>query len=126
MVSDLATLMSVITKQRSSSQPESLNRAFDEAIKALDDLPKNEDDLTNSSGPYSSFANLPSAKFIPINDAINKRKNNTRSFTFKDAAASTSSSNASPIKKKRPSQLKKNERVEDVSTEKDYKKAAKA
>ncbi|EKD16342.1 hypothetical protein MBM_05636 [Drepanopeziza brunnea f. sp. 'multigermtubi' MB_m1] len=72
-----------------SSQPKSLNRAFDKAIKALSDLLENENDLTNSSGLYSSFADLPSAKFTLINDTINKRKNDTRSLTLKDAAAST-------------------------------------
>ncbi|EKD13656.1 hypothetical protein MBM_08374 [Drepanopeziza brunnea f. sp. 'multigermtubi' MB_m1] len=87
----------------SSFQPESLDRAFDKAIKALNDLPEDEDDLTNSSGPYFSFANFPSAKFTLINDAINKRKNDTRSFTLKDAAASTLSSNASLAKRRRPS-----------------------
>ncbi|EKD18719.1 hypothetical protein MBM_02961 [Drepanopeziza brunnea f. sp. 'multigermtubi' MB_m1] len=109
----------------SSSQPESLNRAFDKAIKALSDLLENEDDLSGSR-PYSGLANPPSAKFTLINDAINKRKNDTRSFTLKDAATSTSSSNAGPAKRRRPSQLKENERVKDVSTERDYKEAAEA
>ncbi|EKD15150.1 hypothetical protein MBM_06366 [Drepanopeziza brunnea f. sp. 'multigermtubi' MB_m1] len=110
----------------SSSQPESLNRAFDKAIEALSDLPEDEDDLTSGSRPYSGLADPSSAKFTPINDATNKRKNDTRSFTLKDAAASTSSSNASLAKRRRPSQLKENEGVEDVSTERDYKEAAEA
>ncbi|EKD14772.1 hypothetical protein MBM_06983 [Drepanopeziza brunnea f. sp. 'multigermtubi' MB_m1] len=108
----------------SSSQPESLDRAFDKAIKALSNLPEDEDDPTNSSGPYFNLADPSSAKFTPINDATNKRKNDTRSLTFKDAAASTLSSNAGPVKRRRPSQLEENEGVKDVSTEGDHKEAA--
>ncbi|EKD15134.1 hypothetical protein MBM_06895 [Drepanopeziza brunnea f. sp. 'multigermtubi' MB_m1] len=112
--------------EASSSQPESLDRAFDKVIKALADLLKDEDDLTSSSGPYSGLANSPSAKFTLINDATNKRKNDTRSFTLKDTAAGTSSSNAGLAKRRRPSQPKENEGVEDVNTERDYKEAAEA
>ncbi|KAJ5053752.1 uncharacterized protein L3040_000043 [Drepanopeziza brunnea f. sp. 'multigermtubi'] len=111
--------------EASSSQPESLDRAFDEAIEALGDLPEDEDELSGS-GPYSGLADPPSAKFTPINEATNKRKNDTRSFTLKDAATSTSSSNAGPAKRRRPSQPEENERVEDVSTERDHEEAAEA
>ncbi|EKD20260.1 hypothetical protein MBM_02212 [Drepanopeziza brunnea f. sp. 'multigermtubi' MB_m1] len=110
----------------SSSQPESLNRAFDKAIEALADLLKDEDNLTSGFRLYSGLADPPSAKFTLINDATNKRKNDTRSFTLKDTAASTSSSNASLAKRRRPSQSEENERVEDVSTEGDHKEAAEA
>ncbi|EKD17346.1 hypothetical protein MBM_04207 [Drepanopeziza brunnea f. sp. 'multigermtubi' MB_m1] len=102
------------------------NRAFDKAIKALANLLEDEDDLIGSSGLYFSFADPLSAKFTLINDAINKRKNDTRSFTFKDATASTLSSNASLAKRRRPFQLEENEGVEDVSTERDYEEAAEA
>ncbi|EKD13457.1 hypothetical protein MBM_08175 [Drepanopeziza brunnea f. sp. 'multigermtubi' MB_m1] len=91
------------------------NRAFDEAIEALADLVEDEDDPTSGSGPYFGLADPPSAKFTPINDAAgSKRKNDTRSFTFKDAATSTSLSNASLAKRRRPSQPEENEGVEDV------------
>ncbi|EKD16644.1 hypothetical protein MBM_05113 [Drepanopeziza brunnea f. sp. 'multigermtubi' MB_m1] len=110
----------------SSSQPESSDRAFDEAMEALGDLLEDEDDPTSGSGPYSSLADPPSAKFTLINDATNKRKNDTRSFTLEDAAAGTSSSNAGPAKRRRPSQLEENEGVEDVSTEGDHEEAAEA
>ncbi|EKD14522.1 hypothetical protein MBM_07243 [Drepanopeziza brunnea f. sp. 'multigermtubi' MB_m1] len=101
------------------------NRAFDEAIEALGDLPEDEDELSGS-GPYSGLADPPSAKFTPINEATNKRKNDTRSLTFEDAATGTSSSNAGPAKRRRPSQPEENEGVEDVSTEGDHKEAAEA
>ncbi|KAJ5047054.1 uncharacterized protein L3040_002898 [Drepanopeziza brunnea f. sp. 'multigermtubi'] len=111
----------------SSSQPESLDRAFDKAIKALADLVEDEDDPTSSSGPYFGLADPSSAKFTPINDAAgSKRKNDTRSFTFEDAATSTSLSNASLAKRRRPSQPEENEGVEDVSTEGDHEEAAEA
>ncbi|EKD16145.1 hypothetical protein MBM_05439 [Drepanopeziza brunnea f. sp. 'multigermtubi' MB_m1] len=111
--------------EASSSQPESSDRAFDKAIEALSDLPEDEDELSGSR-PYSGLADPPSAKFTPINEATNKRKNDTRSFTLKDAATSTSSSNAGPAKRRRPSQPKENERVKDVSTERDHEEAAEA
>ncbi|EKD16074.1 hypothetical protein MBM_06085 [Drepanopeziza brunnea f. sp. 'multigermtubi' MB_m1] len=110
----------------SDLSPESLNRAFDKAIEALADLLEDEDDSTSGSRPYFSFADPPSAKFTPINDATNKRKNDTRSFTLKDAATSTSSSNAGLAKRRRPSQPEENERVKDVSTERDHEEAAEA
>ncbi|EKD11947.1 hypothetical protein MBM_09887 [Drepanopeziza brunnea f. sp. 'multigermtubi' MB_m1] len=76
------------------------NRAFDEAMEALGDLPEDEDDLSGS-GPYFGLADPPSAKFTLINDATNKRKNDTRSFTLEDAAISTLLSNAGLAKRRR-------------------------